>query len=194
MSVIHRNEGDLESCFGEFEDIVEGLPSDFLNKIETPPPPLNKQPSRESERTRMSLPVKSNWISQNELRCTVELHGRREETVCRFANGELVIVDGGCRFKLERIGKIKALYENYQRCLWITCEEESKGRNEVKFKISIENDARDDLYLLLARILVAKLTLLGYDIDPHQQDCPSSDRFIISGGLLKKSQFLGRWE
>ena len=38
----------------------------------------------------------------------------------------------------------------------------------MKFKISIENDARDDLYLLLARIVVAKLTLLGYDIDLNQ--------------------------
>jgi hypothetical protein len=44
MSVIDRNEGDMESCFGELEDIVEGLPSDFLRKIETPPqaPTLNR--------------------------------------------------------------------------------------------------------------------------------------------------------
>ena len=45
--------------------------------------------SRESEkgRERMSLPAKSNWIKQDQLQCTVELYGRREETVCRFANG-----------------------------------------------------------------------------------------------------------
>jgi hypothetical protein len=73
----------------------------------------------------------------------IEHQGRSEEAVCRFANGELVIVDGGCRFKLERITKIKTGYENYQRSLWITYEEEGKSASEVKFKIYIQNDSRD---------------------------------------------------
>jgi hypothetical protein len=56
-----------------------------------------------------------------------------------------VIVDGNYRFKLERITKIKTLYENYQRCLWITYDEEAKNKfsQEVKFKISLQNDSRD---------------------------------------------------
>jgi hypothetical protein len=50
------------------------------------------------------------------------------------------------------------------------------------------------LYLLFAKIIVAKLTLLEYEIDQTQKDSLDEDRFMMSGDLLKKSQFLGRWD
>lgn len=63
---------------------------------------------------------KSNWINEAELKCIVWFQGKDSETVVRINEGELVIVNEGCRFKLEKITKIKALYENYQKCLWLT--------------------------------------------------------------------------
>lgn len=46
----------------------------------------------------------------------------------------------------------------------------------------------------MARIVVHKLTLLEYDIDSTQGDSPEEDRFIMTGEILKKSQYLGRWD
>lgn len=194
--MIHKNEADLESCYEEFADIVGGLPAVLPRKLEGSPRNQASSNGGEKGKERLSAAVRSSWINESEARCVVEYQGRREEAVCRFGNGELVIVDGGCRFRLERITKVKALYENYQRCLWITCDEQSRNvlGSGLKFKISIENDSKDDLYLLFSRIVVAKLTLLEYDIDPKQQDSPEVDRFMMAGPLLKKSQFLGRWD
>jgi hypothetical protein len=41
---------------------------------------------------------------------------------------------------------------------------------------------------------VAKLTLLEYEIDQSQKDNMEEDRFMMTGDLLKKSQYLGRWD
>jgi hypothetical protein len=97
-------------------------------------------------------------------------------------------VNGGCRFKLGKITKMKILYENYQKCIWFTYED------ELKFKIHIENDSNDDLYLLLSKILVQKLTLLEYEIDMDETVNENVDRFIMEGEIMKKSQFIGRWD
>lgn len=74
----------------------------------------------------------------------------------------MIFVNGGCRFKLGKITKMKILYEQYQKCIWFTFDDQAK--TELKFKIYLENDSNDDLYLLFSRILVQKLNLLGYEI------------------------------
>ena len=41
---------------------------------------------------------------------------------------------------------------------------------------------------------MAKLTLLEYEIDQSHRDNLDEDRFMMTGILLKKSQYLGRWD
>jgi hypothetical protein len=68
MSMIQKNEADLESCFGEFADIVEGLPQSFLpKKVEDslPPSPHKSETGAHKSINRQSSLKQSYWVSEN---------------------------------------------------------------------------------------------------------------------------------
>lgn len=125
--------------------------------------------------------------------CVINYGGKAVEVGCQVVAGELQF-SNGCAFRLNKITKMKVGYEDYQKCLWLTIEDTSKNRiQESKLRLHIHHDIRDDLYLLFAAILLQKLALNGHFADPLQTDDQKQDRFQMTGTLLKKSQFLGKW-
>jgi hypothetical protein len=140
------------------------------------------------------LLVKSNLMGDLTVNCIISYGGKVIETACRLTTGELQFENGGCTFRLSKITKMKVLYEDYQKCIWFTYDDTRNNRSiEIKFKVYIMNDIKDDLYLLFSKIIVQKLTLLSFDVNLTQKDDETVDRFIMKGELLKKSQFFGKW-
>lgn len=58
----------------------------------------------------------------------------------------------------------------------------------------MENDVKDDIYLLFAKVVVEKLTLMGYDIDMQAGEDLECDKFMIEGKIYKMGQILGQWK
>jgi len=68
-----------------------------------------------------------------------------------------------------------------------------KKTTEVRFKIYIENDTKDDLYILYAKIIVEKLILLDYDINLKEGEDIEGDKFLMTGEVYKKGQVINQW-
>ena len=50
---------------------------------------------------------------------------------------------------------MKILFEDYRKCICFTYDElRGKKKVELKFKIFVENDLKDDLYILYSKIVV----------------------------------------
>lgn len=75
---------------------------------------------------------------------------------------------------------MKILYEDYQKCIWFTYNDIKNNNNfEVKFKVYINNDVKDDLYTLFSKIIVQKLILSSFNINLLSNDDENVDRFIL---------------
>jgi hypothetical protein len=70
---------------------------------------------------------------------------------------------------------------------------QGKKTTEIKFRIFLENDTKDDLFIFMAKIIVEKLLLMDYEIDLNEGEDPECDKFIMKGTLLKKGQVLNEW-
>ncbi len=87
------------------------------------------------------------------------------------------------------------MYENYQKCICFTYNDLLNRKNiEVKFKITIDNDVMDDLYLLFAKIILQKLILMDCAVDLAQEEDPNVDKFMMAGEVFKMGQILGQWK
>jgi hypothetical protein len=65
---------------------------------------------------------------------------------------------------------------------------------EVKFKIFVESDVKDDLYILFAKIMVEKMILMDYEIDLKVGEDLDADKFMMSGDVYKRAQVINRWD
>ena len=93
------------------------------------------------------------------------------ETVCHIGLGEVTFDNAGCCFQLSRIAKMKVAYRGYEKSLLVTVDEVvGKQNREGKFRITIENDSQDDLYLLFARLVLEKIALLEYEVDQNEEE------------------------
>ena len=89
---------------------------------------------------------------------------------------------------------MKVLSENYQKFIIFTYDDvRNKKTIEVKFKIFIENDTKDDLYILFAKIITEKLILLDYQLDLKEGEDIDGDKFLMTGELYKKGQVINQW-
>lgn len=100
--------------------------------------------------------------------CVIVYEGKAAEVGCQVTAGELQF-SNGCALRLSKITKMKVAYEEYQKCLWLTYEDNSKNHaQEAKLRLHIPNDIKDDLYILFARILLQKLALMNRPFDCQQ--------------------------
>ena len=51
----------------------------------------------------------------------------------------------------------------------------------MRFKIYIESDMKDDLYILFAKIVVEKLILLDFEINLKEGEDIEGDKFLMTG-------------
>lgn len=77
---------------------------------------------------------------------------------------------------------MKVLFQNYQKCIVFTYDDlRGKKTTEVRFKIYIESDMKDDLYILFAKIVVEKLILLDFEINLKEGEDIEGDKFLMTG-------------
>ena len=127
--------------------------------MQAPPPPLPITSTK-------GLLRESKWLDELSVECKVECEGKEVETVCRIGLGEVTFDNAGCSFPLNKVTKIKVAYLSYEKSLYVTVDETvNKHTREGKYRITIDNDAQDDLYLLLARLMLEKIALLEHDIE-----------------------------
>ena len=89
---------------------------------------------------------------------------------------------------------MRILYENYQKVI-IFSYDKTKGKStpEIKFKISIDNDIKDDLYLLFSKIIIEKMMIMDHQIDLNQGEDLEADKFMMKGEVYKKGQVKNEW-
>lgn len=94
--------------------------------------------------------------------CVIFFGGNLINVGCRVTAGELQF-SNDCSFRLSKISKIKVAYEEYQKCLWLTYEDNTKNKaQESKLRLHIVHDVKDELYLLFARMVLQKMALIGH--------------------------------
>ena len=58
---------------------------------------------------------------------------------------------------------MRILYENYQKVIIFSYDKMKGSKSvELKFKIYIDNDSKDDLYLLFSKIIVEKMIMMDH--------------------------------
>lgn len=89
---------------------------------------------------------------------------------------------------------MKILYHDYEKCICFTYDElRDKKTIEIKFRIFVENDTKDDLYLFYSKIIVEKLILMDYSIDLKQGEDLDGDKFMMVGEVYKRGQIMNVW-
>ena len=89
---------------------------------------------------------------------------------------------------------MKVLYQNYQKAIIFTYDDlKGKKNSSFKFKILIDNDTKDDLYLLFSKIIVEKLLLFDYEVDLKQGEDLDADKFMMTGEVYKRAQVKNEW-
>lgn len=95
---------------------------------------------------------------------------------------------------MTKITKMKVLFEKYEKGICFTYDEvRGKKTVEIKIRVFLEQDTKEDLYSFFAKVIVEKLLLFDYPINLKQTEDPNADKFMMTGELLKKGQIINQW-